>query len=155
MSRLLEATSFSASMPVHDVALWPSLGRWTTAALVALGVWAAGALWSPAQANGVNWSIGIQVPGVIAVGNNRPAVVYPSHGYPVAYPVVTYPQPTYLPVVYPPPAPVYGYPPRAHVPPPHHHWRHHGHGHRPERQHGPYAQGGRAWDDGYRRYGDR
>lgn len=135
MSRLPEATSFPVSMPVHDVALWPSLGRWTTAALVALGVWTAGTLFSPAHANGVNWSFGVNVPGgAVLVSDYRPPVaVYSAPVYPaVSYPV--YPAP-----VYAPPVRVYEPAPWGYAPPP----RHHRHHHHPER----YPDG-RHWDDG-------
>ncbi|MBY0464741.1 MAG: hypothetical protein K2W33_07330 [Burkholderiales bacterium] len=135
------------------------MGRWTTVALVALGVWTAGALLSPAQANGVNWSFGLTVPGgAIVVGEHRPVAVYPapvyrSHAYPVypapAYPAPVYPSPVYPAVTYPaypavvygPPARVvapapWGYAPhRGYAPPPHHH-----------RFHGRH--------DGYDRHGD-
>lgn len=149
MSRLPEATSFPASIPVHDVALWPSLGRWTTAALVALGVWTAGTLFSPAQANGVNLSFGVHVPGgAIVVGDHRPVAVYSNPVYPaVAYPV--YPAPP----VYGPPVRVYQPAPWGYAPPPHHPRHHHRH-HGGDRD--PYAYGGgRHWDDGGGRWGHR
>ncbi len=144
MSRLPEATSFPASMPVHDVALWPSLGRWTLA-LLALGVWTASVLFSPAQANGVNWSFGVHVPGgAIVVGEHRPVAVYPNPVYPaVAY--SAYPAyPVYPAPVYAPPARVYtpvpwGHRPHHVAPPPHPH-RHHGY--RDDRHPSPYAHGG-------------
>ena len=157
MSRLPEATSFPASTLVHDVALWPSLGRWSIAALVALGVWTVTALLSPAQANGVNWSFGVHVPGgAIVVGEHRPVAVYSNPVYPaVAYPAY----PVYPAPVYAPPARVYapvpwgygshrGYAPPP--PPPHHH-RHHGyhHGYHNDRHPDSHAyRGGRHWDDG-------
>lgn len=160
MSRLPEATSYPASIPVHDVALWPSMGRWTLAALVALGVWTATALFSPAQANGVNWSFGVHVPGgAIVVGDHRPVAVYPNPVYPaVAY--SAYPAyPVYPAPVYAPPARVYtpapwGYGSHRGYAPPQPHHRHHGY--RNERHGGPYGHGGgRHWDDGGGRGGHR
>lgn len=166
MSRLPEVTSYPASMPVHDVALWPSLGRWGVATLIALAAWAVGALWSPAQANGVNWSFGVNVPGgAIVVGEHRPVAVYPapvyrSHSYPVypapVYPAVTYP--AYPVAVYPPPARVYDYAPRVHAPrhPYRHHDRYGDNGRYPDHHRNPYAHGGsRHWDDGRGRWDHR
>lgn len=171
MSRLPEVTSYPASLLIHDLAAWPSLGRWGAASLIALGAWAVGALWSPAQANGVNWSFGVNVPGgAVLVGEHRPVPVYPapvyrSHAYPVypapVYPAVTYP--AYPVVVYPPPAQVYEYAPRVHAPrypyrhPHGHHDRYGDNGWYPDRHRNPYAQGGgyRQWDGGIERWGHR
>lgn len=165
MSRLPEAASLPVSTPVHDVALWPRMGRWTAAALVALGVWTAGTLLSPAQANGVNWTLGVNVPGAaIVVGDHRPVAAYPAPVYaapvyaPVGYPVATYPvypAPVYVPParVYQPISSGYGSVREFHAPPHHYHHRHHRHhgGH-----HEPYGHnGGRPWDDGGGRWGHR
>lgn len=175
MSRLPEVTSFPASLLIHDLAAWPSLRRWGVAALVMLGVWAASALWSPAQASHVNWSIGINVPGgAMVVGEHRPIAVYPapvyrSHTYPVypapvypsfPYPAVTYP--AYPVAVYPPPARVYDYAPRVHAPRhrhPGHHDRYDRYDHNgryPDQHRNPYSHGGsRHWDDGRGRWDRR
>lgn len=111
--------SSSASRP------WLGRGLAWVAGLCALGV--AGM----AQARDLNWSIGIDSPGVsVGVSNHRPMVVYPQ-------PVYVHPQPVYqvrpMPgyvqpvVVYPyPPVVVYG-------PPGYKHKHRHGHRHGNER----------------------
>ena len=113
--------------------------RWQGLAWVA-GVCALGAA-SVAQARDLNWSIGIDSPGVsVGVSNHQPLVVYPQPYYvqpqPVyqVRPVPGYVQPV---VVYPQPTVVYGPPPG---------WRHkHRHGHKNDRD---------RWDrdDDYRRW---
>ena len=133
-------TSDRSSSPKR---LWQGLA-WV-AGLCALGAA------SVAQARDLNWSIGIDSPGVsVGVSNHRPVVVYPQPVYqqPVyGRPVYVHPQPVYqvrpVPgyvqpvVVYPQPTVVYGPPPG---------WRHkHRHGHKHDRD---------RWDrdDDYRRW---
>jgi len=99
---------------------------WLSAKTWLLGLVAVAAV-GTAQASGVNWSIGIQSPGVaVGVSNSRPVAVYPQPVYaqPVyGAPVYVQPQPVYQvqpvvtygrPVVVYQPAPVW-------VPPGHRH----------------------------------
>lgn len=131
---------------------WLGHGLAWVAGLCALG--AAGV----AQARDVNWSIGIESPGVsVGVSNHRPVVVYPQpvygapvYGAPVyGRPVYVHPQPVYqvrpVPgyvrpvVVHPyPPTVVYGRP---------------GHGHKHKHRHGNRHDRDR-WDrdDDHRRW---
>ena len=124
------------------------LSRWPVAACAGglLALAAAGS----AQARDVQWSIGIQSPGVsVGVSSHAPVVVYPQ-------PVYVYPQPVYQvrppqrgyvqPVVVYPPAPVavWGHPGYGHG-------HRHVHKHRPDRwdrdgdRHGRHDRDDRRW----------
>lgn len=87
-SRQADSAPIPVSATVHDVSLWPSSGRWMAVLALAVGAWAAMVWLQPAHANGVSWSIGVQLPG--GVVNAR------THG-----PVVVHPQPYPPQVVYP------------------------------------------------------
>lgn len=110
-----------------------SIQSMAAAAGVALALFAAA---GSAQARSdVNWSIGLNSPGVVVgVGNGYPVYAAPVYSAPA--PVYYAPRPVYRaapPVYYAPPAPVYYAPP----PPPAYYYRggyghghrHHGHGH--------------------------
>lgn len=111
-----------------------------------------------AQARDVNWSIGINSPGVtVGVSNHRPVVVYPQpvygapvYGAPVyGRPVYVHPQPVY-PVRpapgYVQPVVVHPYPPVVVYGPP-------GYGHKNKHRHG-HRHGNDRWerDDDHRRW---
>jgi hypothetical protein len=110
---------------------WLGRGLAWVAGLCALGAA------SMAQARDVNWSIGINSPGVsVGVSNNQPVVVYPQpvYGAPVyGRPVYVQPQPVYQvrPVPgYVQPVVVHPYPPVVvYGPPPYGHKNKHRHGH--------------------------
>ena len=145
MSHLPNHPAGPYSASVHDVSLWPSAGRWLGVAALAVGAWLATALFQPAQAGGVNWSIGVTFPGAVAypaqpVYQTYPAApvypAYPSHQAYPAQPVVVYPaRPVVYPVM-PVPAPVYGY--RGYREQRHHHHHH-------ERHWQPYPQPQPQW----------
>lgn len=107
-----------------------------------------------AQANDVNWSIGINSPGVsVGVSNNRPVLVYPQpvYGAPV-YGAPVYGRPVYVqpqPVYQVRPMPSYGYvqPVVVHPYPPVTVWGPPGH----DRGHRHHRHGRDRWD----RDGDR
>lgn len=158
MSHLPESSPLPYSVTVHDVSLWPSSGRWLLVVALAVGAWLATAWFQPAQAGGVNWSIGVTFPGAVAYPAPPVYQTYPTapvyQTYPSAPVYQTYPA---APVVvvparpavhaYPvmPPQVVYGY--GGH----HHHRRHHWqHDRRDGRGHG-----GGHHDRGYQRGWDR
>ncbi|WP_342129014.1 hypothetical protein [Hydrogenophaga sp. OTU3427] len=91
-----------------------------------------------AQANDVNWSIGLNSPGVsVGVSNSRPVLVYPQpvYGAPVyGAPVYVQPQPVYQVR----PMPSYGYvqPVVVHPYAPVTVWGPRGHGHKHKHRHG-------------------
>lgn len=161
MSHLPESSPLPYSVTVHDVSLWPSSGRWLLVVALAVGAWLATAWFQPAQAGGVNWSIGVTFPGAVAYPAPPVYQTYPSapvyQTYPSAPVYQTYPA---APVVviparpavqaYPvmPPQVVYGY--GGH----HHHRRHHWQHDRYDGRDGR-GYGGGHHDRGYQRGWDR
>ncbi|MBX3611099.1 MAG: hypothetical protein KF871_14505 [Hydrogenophaga sp.] len=106
---------------------------------LAASAWALSGTATQAHArDDIQWSIGVNTPGVSVGVSNAPTVVYgyPHYGYPVysAPPAVVYSRPV---VVYPRPVVVQSYP--VYVGP---RWEGRRHGHR----HG-HRHGGRGWDD--------
>ena len=108
---------------------------------------------SVAQARDLNWSIGIDSPGVsVGVSNHRPVVVYPQpvYGAPVyGRPVYVHPQPVYqvrpMPG-YVQPVVVHPYPPTVIYGPPGHAYKNkHRHGHRPDRDRWDRDDDHRRW----------
>ena len=160
MSHLPESSPLPYSVTVHDVSLWPSSGRWLLVVALAVGAWLATAWFQPAQAGGVNWSIGVTFPGAVAYPAPPVYQTYPTapvyQTYPSAPVYQTYPA---APVVVVPARPaVHAYP----VMPPqvvygyggHHHRRHHNH-HWQHDRHDGRGHGGGHHDRGYQRGWDR
>ena len=163
MSHLPESSPLPYSVTVHDVSLWPSSGRWLLVVALAVGAWLATAWFQPAQAGGVNWSIGVTFPGAVAYPAPPVYQTYPSapvyQTYPSAPVYQTYPAAPV--VVYParpavqaypvmPPQVVYGYGGHHHRRHHNHHWQHDRYDGRDGRGHG-----GGHHDRGYQRGRDR
>jgi hypothetical protein len=92
VSHMRDSAPLPYSATVHDVSLWPSSGRWIAVVALAVCAWL-GLVWlQPAHANGVSWSIGVQLPGgVVHARTHAPVVVHPQP-YPQPYPPqVVYP----------------------------------------------------------------
>lgn len=144
MSRLPEASFSHAAREPGQVGPLSGGVRWVVTLAVATAAWATLALFQPAQARDIDWSVGVQLPGtVLQARTSPPVVVYAPPSYPVvvhqapSHPVLVHQAPVYVSPVYqamPPPRVVYGdpwYPGDRH----HRYYRkhhrddRHGHGH--------------------------